>query len=208
MIHTNGYATDLCSDLCYNKATCVECSTQNCKVGVQCSNRDIQVGAYPPVEVFQTLTRGCGLRIVSVVTKGTKLIEYIGEYMKMKAFKQQQDVTAPIYAIETGTLSLIGLTAQRLSVLMTYVYCLGAITGTGFVIDATRYGNQARFINHACYPNSRAEKWFVLNTPRIIIVANRDLQPNTEITINYGQLQAVSNSFVCLCGSPKCKQSI
>lgn len=32
-----------------------------------------------------------------------------------------------------------------------------------FFIDGAIYGNDARFINHSCSPNTRTEKWTVFN---------------------------------------------
>lgn len=33
--------------------------------------------------------------------------------------------------------------------------------GAGEYIDAGQKGNRARFINHCCEPNCRAQKWYV-----------------------------------------------
>ncbi|HXW24080.1 MAG TPA: SET domain-containing protein [Xanthobacteraceae bacterium] len=50
-------------------------------------------------------------------------------------------------------------------------------------IDGTPKSNAARYINHSCAPNCRAE-----NTGRrIYIVARRRIEPGEELTYNYGK---------------------
>ena len=54
-----------------------------------------------------------------------------------------------------------------------------------YVIDATKKGNLARFINHCCEPNCYAEIIKVANQPKIVIYAKRNLHPGEEITYDY-----------------------
>jgi hypothetical protein len=50
-------------------------------------------------------------------------------------------------------------------------------------IDGTVKSNAARYINHSCAPNCRAE-----NTGRrIYIVSRRRIEPGEELTYNYGK---------------------
>jgi uncharacterized protein len=50
-------------------------------------------------------------------------------------------------------------------------------------IDGSSRHNLARYINHACQPNSEA----VLRAGRIVFVALRDIAPGEEITLDYGE---------------------
>lgn len=54
-----------------------------------------------------------------------------------------------------------------------------------YVIDATKRGNIARFINHSCYPNSETQKWIVNGERRIGIFSKQDIMCDEEITFDY-----------------------
>ncbi|KAJ1339592.1 histone-lysine N-methyltransferase set1 [Batrachochytrium salamandrivorans] len=53
------------------------------------------------------------------------------------------------------------------------------------IIDATKTGNLARFINHCCEPNCNAKVISVDGTKRIVIYANRDIKEGEELTYDY-----------------------
>ncbi len=53
------------------------------------------------------------------------------------------------------------------------------------VIDATRTGNDARYMAHSQDPNCQCQKWVVDNQPRAFMVALRDIAPGEELTYNY-----------------------
>ena len=52
----------------------------------------------------------------------------------------------------------------------------------GLTIDGSGSENLARYINHACEPNSRA----VLEEGRVFIYASREIKRGEEITMDYG----------------------
>lgn len=53
-----------------------------------------------------------------------------------------------------------------------------------WTIDGEVKGNAARFINHACDPNTEAE---ISEDDRIMITAIRDIATGEELTIDYGE---------------------
>ncbi|CAG8587252.1 4396_t:CDS:2 [Ambispora gerdemannii] len=53
------------------------------------------------------------------------------------------------------------------------------------VIDATKKGNIARFINHSCSPNCTAKIITHDGKKKIVIYAKRDIQAGEEITYDY-----------------------
>ena len=52
-------------------------------------------------------------------------------------------------------------------------------------MDALKYGNCGRFINHSCDPNCATEPWIVNGDKRIGIFALRDIAKGEELTFNY-----------------------
>jgi SET domain-containing protein len=78
------------------------------------------------------------------------------------------------------------------------------------VIDANVNGNAARWINHACEPNCRAEE----ADGRVFIEALRDLSPGEELFYDYGLViddrytAALKKQYECRCGSPSCRRTM
>jgi len=75
------------------------------------------------------------------------------------------------------------------------------------VIDATRHGNSARWINHSCSPNCEIED----EDDRIFIEARRDIRPGEELTYDYNlqlgepHTKAAKRAHRCFCGSRRCR---
>ena len=78
------------------------------------------------------------------------------------------------------------------------------------VIDANVDGNAARWINHACDPNCRAEEV----DGRVFIEALRDLQPGEELFYDYGLIiderytPKLKKEYECRCGAPNCRRTM
>ena len=53
------------------------------------------------------------------------------------------------------------------------------------VIDPSKKGNMARFINHSCDPNCSTEKMNVLGECAVGIYAIKDIQEDEELSFNY-----------------------
>jgi hypothetical protein len=90
------------------------------------------------------------------VAAGERLIEYTGEVTSWRR----------------------AAAGQRADDGHTFVFGLS----DGHVIDGSRGGNSARFINHACAPNCEA----VETGQRVFIHALVDIQPGDELFIDYG----------------------
>jgi SET domain-containing protein len=68
-------------------------------------------------------------------------------------------------------------------------------------IDATRGGNEAKFINHSCEPNCEAINY---DDEEIWIEAIRDIKKGEELTYNYG-FDEPDEYFPCYCQSKNCR---
>lgn len=79
------------------------------------------------------------------------------------------------------------------------------------MIDACDKGNYARFINHSCNPNARAEVWTVGDRERVGIFAIKDIKKGKEITYDYNFESYDKNTHStqkCYCGSKNCRKYI
>ena len=74
------------------------------------------------------------------------------------------------------------------------------------IVDATRKGNIARFINHSCAPSLQVEKWYVHRTPRLGLWAKRAIRAGEELSYNYSVKWSgdASHAQVCYCGAHNC----
>ena len=77
----------------------------------------------------------------------------------------------------------------------------------GLVIDATRGGNSARWINHSCAPNCEIEEV----GHRVLIEARRDIRPGEELAYDYNlqigerHTQKAKREHACSCGARRCR---
>ena len=63
-------------------------------------------------------------------------------------------------------------------------------------VDATKYGNASRYINHSCSPNCKVYRWLHNGYMVLGIYAIRDIQINDEITINYDWIKLASEGII------------
>lgn len=74
-------------------------------------------------------------------------------------------------------------------------------TNNNEVIDPTKVGNIARFINHSCDPNCETQKWNVLGEVCVGIFSLRDIKENEELSFDY-QFDFFRTPFTkCYCGA-------
>lgn len=78
------------------------------------------------------------------------------------------------------------------------------------VIDGSRNGNTARWINHSCEPNCEANE----EDGRVFIDALGDIQAGEEITIDYNlylearYTAALKRQYACGCGTQQCRGTL
>lgn len=128
---------------------------------------------------------GCFAR--KFIPKGTRIIEYLGERLSHKEADKRYEDADPN---DNHTFLFI---ADRRT-----------------VIDATKGGNESRFINHSCDGNCTSET----EKGRVFIEAIKDIQKGEELGYDY-QIPRdkedppdVDVTYACRCGSPKCRGSM
>ncbi len=78
------------------------------------------------------------------------------------------------------------------------------------VIDATKWGNSARFINHSCSPNCEADE----EEGRIFISTIKSVAAGAELTYDYNLIleerhtPAVKRAHACFCGTRRCRGTL
>uniref|UniRef100_A0A914ZBQ6 SET domain-containing protein n=1 Tax=Panagrolaimus superbus TaxID=310955 RepID=A0A914ZBQ6_9BILA len=80
------------------------------------------------------------------------------------------------------------------------------------IIDARRFGNIARLINHSCFNNvlqicvypSIPDLKRSRPLPKVALVAFRDILPGQELCFDYRAMYFLDRSMPCLCYEPNC----
>ena len=174
-----------CEERCPNRAMQHECNPATCPCGELCTNRPFST--LPPVnalplQLIKTLDKGWGVKATRFINEGDLVIEYVGEVIDMETWDARKR--------ELGRFQ--------------HMYFM-ALNGEE-IVDASRKGNIARFVNHSCNPNIQVEKWYVHRTPRIGMFAKRNIFPGEELSYNYSVKSTgnLAHAQKCFCGSAKC----
>ncbi|EDW13928.2 histone-lysine N-methyltransferase SETD1 [Drosophila mojavensis] len=75
------------------------------------------------------------------------------------------------------------------------------------IIDATKCGNLARFINHSCNPNCYAKVITIESEKKIVIYSKQPIGVNEEITYDY-KFPLEEEKIPCLCGAQGCRGTL
>lgn len=167
-----------------------ECSDE-CSCELSCINRSTQQKSSISLSLFKTNNnRGWGVKTKSNIQYNTFIIEYLGKVIKQS--KTCQKSSTYMYDI---------LTQHK--------------SKDSYTIDATKYGNLSRFLNHSCNPNCTIWRIFQCDSNpelfKLCFYSKRYISPNEELTIDYNGIDVdhrhkfAKSSMKCLCGSSKCK---
>lgn len=151
-----------CSNTCINRFLFVECSPQICYFKERCQNMIIQNSEPLDGLAMRETAKGFGLFTERAIKKETFLIEYVGQVITKDQFKLRSETS---YADQ--------------------IHSYGMALDRDLVIDATKYGNKSRFINHSCSPNCEIQKWTVNGLFRMAVFSIRDIDPNEELCFDY-----------------------
>ncbi|KAK6456186.1 histone methyltransferase [Scheffersomyces xylosifermentans] len=138
-----------------------------------------------PVSFARSAIHNWGLYALEPIAAKEMIIEYVGESIRQQVAENREKGY-----LKTGIGS-------------SYLFRIDENT----VIDATKKGGIARFINHCCSPSCTAKIIKVEGEKRIVIYALRDIEANEELTYDYKFERETNDEerIRCLCGAPGCK---
>ncbi|KAL0077930.1 hypothetical protein J3Q64DRAFT_1766961 [Phycomyces blakesleeanus] len=174
-----------CGDdnFCINRMMFMECMVDDCHCGRYCQNRRFQLCQYARVDVIKTEKKGFGLRALTDLPANAFIMEYIGEVIPNNEFVRR-----------TRSYETEGLEHYYFMTLK-----------TDEIIDATKKGCLARFINHSCKPNSVTQKWVIGKKMRIGIFTTKFVKAGDELTFDYKFERYGAVAQKCYCGESCCK---
>ena len=171
-----------------------ECN-EVCTCALSCPNRIVQRGLVFKLEVFETHDRGCGVKAMENISKGSYVIDYAGDVLSQQEAMQRIKFKG----------------SEQCNYLLTVHETFGVKLVTTF-IDAAKFGNVSRFINHSCEPNLILHPVRVNSSvPRLALFAKHDVALGEELSFDYGggasfeQSDNVQDKVPCKCRSTHCK---
>jgi len=141
----------------------------------------------PRFAVRRSPIHGRGVFALTWIPNGVRLIEYKGERI---SHVEADDRYSELHPTTNHTMLFI--------------------VNDDVVIDATRRGNSARWINHSCSPNCE----IIDEKDRIFIHSRRVIRPGQELTYDYNlqigepHTEEAKRENPCRCGSRKCRGTL
>ncbi|KAK1300118.1 Histone-lysine N-methyltransferase SUVR5 [Acorus calamus] len=174
-----------------------ECNSM-CRCDSTCQNRVLQNGLRLKLEIFRTDKKGWGVRAGEEINRGTFVCEYIGEVLNdleinKRRNRYHNDGLRYLFDINAHINNLVALTEGTVP----------------YMIDASKYGNIARFINHSCLPNLVIYLVLVdsmdCQLAHVGFYANRDIAAGEELTYDYRYTLQTGEGCPCHCGALNCR---
>ncbi|KAL2238714.1 UNVERIFIED_CONTAM: putative inactive histone-lysine N-methyltransferase SUVR2 [Sesamum indicum] len=175
-----------------------------CGCNKQCGNRVVQRGISRNLQVYMTPEgKGWGLRTLEDLPKGAFVCEYVGEVLT------NAELFERVLRSPKGE-------KHSYPVLLDADWCAEGVLKDeeALCLDATYYGNVARFINHRCYDSNLVEIPVEVETPdhhyyHLAFFTTRKVKAMEELTWDYGidfdDHEHPIKAFRCQCGSKYCR---
>ncbi|KAL7148693.1 hypothetical protein ABFS83_06G195800 [Erythranthe nasuta] len=177
---------------------------RKCGCNMQCANRVVQRGITRKLQVFLTGNdKGWGLRALEELPKGAFVCEYIGEILtNIELYERNQ--------------KNIGRDKHVYPVLLDADWATEGVLKDeeALCLDATYFGNVARFINHRCFDGNLLDIPVQVETPdrhyyHVAFFTKRKVEALEELTwdylIDFNDESHPVEAFECRCGSKYCR---
>ncbi|KAL0904780.1 hypothetical protein M5K25_026930 [Dendrobium thyrsiflorum] len=139
--------------------------------------------------VYKSGIHALGLYTSQFIARGAMVVEYVGEIVGLRVADKRE--------IEYQS----GRRLQCKSA------CYFFRIDKEHIIDATRKGGIARFVNHSCLPNCVAKIISIKNEKKVVFFAERDINPGEEITYDYHfNREDEGKKIPCFCNSKNCRR--
>jgi uncharacterized protein len=142
----------------------------------------------PPVVVRRSRIQGRGVYASRDIREGERIIEYTG----LLITNEEADAQCDDESMRRHHTFLFGVDDE-------------------LTVDGAQGGNEARFINHSCEPNSES----VIVRRRVFIDAVRDIAAGDEIAYDYWYttdgdytLDDLRRIYPCRCAAPSCRGTL
>lgn len=170
------------------KQKCMEYESKNIKTNVKDADLPIAMkyrsykSMAKKVEVAPSRIHKNGLFATGNFVPGEIVIEYVGELIRDKvADKREKEY-------------------EQKGLGDCYMFRIDK----DMIIDATKFGSKARYLNHSCQPNCSAKINNIHGNKHILIYANRVIMAGEELTYDY-QFDIEEQKIQCRCGAPNCQ---
>ncbi|XP_010323065.1 probable inactive histone-lysine N-methyltransferase SUVR2 isoform X1 [Solanum lycopersicum] len=175
-----------------------------CRCDKQCGNRVVQRGISRKLQVFMTPDgKGWGLRTLEDLPRGAFICEYVGEVLtnaelfdRVSQSHNREEHSYPVLLdADWGSEGVLK-------------------DEDALCLDATFFGNVARFINHRCFDSNMVEIPVEIETPdhhyyHLAFFTTRKVKALEELTWDYGidfdDHEHPVKAFKCQCGSKFCR---
>eukprot|EP00252_Welwitschia_mirabilis_P023897 TRINITY_DN6884_c0_g1_i2.p1 TRINITY_DN6884_c0_g1~~TRINITY_DN6884_c0_g1_i2.p1 ORF type:complete len:1259 (+),score=261.81 TRINITY_DN6884_c0_g1_i2:407-3778(+) len=138
--------------------------------------------------VYKSGIHALGLYTAEFISKGQMVVEYVGEIVGLRVADKRE-----AYYHSRGKMQQEGA-------------CYFFRIDNESIIDATRKGGIARFVNHSCSPNCVAKVISVKTQKKVVFFAERDINAGEEITYDYNfNHEDDGKKIPCFCKSRICR---
>ncbi|KAH6804782.1 hypothetical protein C2S51_033029 [Perilla frutescens var. frutescens] len=139
--------------------------------------------------VYKSGIHALGLYTSQFISCGAMVVEYVGEIVGLRvADRRESEYHSGKKLLHKSACYFFRIDKEH-------------------IIDATRKGGIARFVNHSCQPNCVAKVISVRAGKKVVFFAERDIYPGEEITYDYhfNHDEDEGEKIPCYCNSNNCR---